>query len=60
MKKYQKNSMKIIATHSGADFDALASLVAAYKLYPGADIMICGVQDQFLDCVAGECSIPAE
>ena len=28
--------MKIITTHIGADFDSLASMVAAKKLYPGA------------------------
>jgi tRNA nucleotidyltransferase (CCA-adding enzyme) len=28
--------MKIITTHIGADFDSLASMVAASKLYPGA------------------------
>ena len=28
--------MKVITTHIGADFDSLASMVAAAKLYPGA------------------------
>lgn len=28
--------MKIITTHIGADFDSLASMIAASKLYPGA------------------------
>ena len=28
--------MKVITTHIGADFDSLASMIAAAKLYPGA------------------------
>jgi len=28
--------LKVITTHIGADFDSLASMVAATKLYPGA------------------------
>ncbi|QQK76943.1 CBS domain-containing protein [Salicibibacter cibarius] len=32
--------MKIIASHKNTDFDALASLVAAKKLYPDADILL--------------------
>jgi len=34
--------MEIITTHINADFDALASAVAAKKLYPGAEIVIPG------------------
>ena len=32
--------MKVITTHAGMDFDALASLVAAKKLYPEAKICL--------------------
>ncbi|QQK80808.1 CBS domain-containing protein [Salicibibacter cibi] len=32
--------MKIIASHKNTDFDALASLVAAKKLYPDANILL--------------------
>ena len=34
--------MQIITTHTGTDFDALASMVAAKKLYPGARICFPG------------------
>ena len=34
--------MKIITTHIGADFDSLASMVAAAKLYPGAKACFSG------------------
>ncbi|MFH1415884.1 MAG: DHHA1 domain-containing protein [Elusimicrobiota bacterium] len=34
--------MKVITTHSGADFDALSSLLAASKLYPGALMFLPG------------------
>jgi len=34
--------MKIITTHIGADFDSLASMVAASKLYPGARLCFSG------------------
>ncbi|MFC2060929.1 DHH family phosphoesterase [Elusimicrobiota bacterium] len=36
------NILKIITTHTGADFDALSSLIAASKLYPDAYIFIPG------------------
>jgi tRNA nucleotidyltransferase (CCA-adding enzyme) len=32
--------MQIVVTHDGADFDALASAVAAAKLYPGAQVAL--------------------
>lgn len=32
--------MDVIATHSNADFDGLASMVAARKLYPGAKLVL--------------------
>ena len=34
--------MQIVITHDLADFDALASAVAAQKLYPGAQIVLAG------------------
>ena len=34
--------LKIITTHIGADFDSLASMVAAAKLYPGAKACFSG------------------
>lgn len=34
--------MEIICTHQGADFDGLASMVAAQKLYPGAILIAPG------------------
>jgi len=38
--------MDLIVTHTGADFDALASLVAARKLYPSARIAFLGTQEE--------------
>ena len=32
--------MEVIVTHSGGDFDSLASLVAAKKLYPKASMIM--------------------
>lgn len=44
--------MEVIATHANADFDGLASMVAARKLYPGAKLVLpAGAQEtvrQFL------------
>ena len=34
--------MEIITTHTGTDFDALASMVAARKLYPEAKLSFPG------------------
>ena len=34
--------MQVITTHTGCDFDALASMVAAKKLYPEAKLCFCG------------------
>ena len=34
--------MELIATHLNADFDGLASMVAARKLYPGAMLVLPG------------------
>jgi len=38
--------MEVITTHLNADFDALASMVAAKKLYPGAVILFPGSQER--------------
>ena len=38
--------MELIATHISADFDALASLVAASQLYPGARLLFPGSQER--------------
>ena len=36
----------LITTHTNADFDALASMVAARKLYPGARLVLPGSQER--------------
>lgn len=36
---------EVILTHNGADFDGLASMVCARKLYPGAALMLVGSPD---------------
>ena len=38
--------MEIITSHTNADFDALASMVAAKKLYPGAVLVFAGSQER--------------
>ena len=38
--------MDIITSHTNADFDALASMVAAKKLYPGAKLVFPGSQEK--------------
>jgi tRNA nucleotidyltransferase (CCA-adding enzyme) len=43
-----KESVEVITTHINADFDALASLVAASKLYPGASLVFPGSQEKNL------------
>ncbi len=40
--------MEIITSHINADFDCLASMVAAKKLYPGAEIVFAGSQEKKL------------
>ncbi|MBI4685982.1 MAG: CBS domain-containing protein [Nitrospirae bacterium] len=40
--------MEIITTHINADFDSLASMVAAKKLYPEAEIVFAGSQEKKL------------
>lgn len=38
--------MEVITTHLNADFDALASMVAAKKLYPDAELVFAGSQEK--------------
>ncbi|HUI66670.1 MAG TPA: CBS domain-containing protein [Nitrospirota bacterium] len=38
--------MDVITSHTNADFDALASMVAAKKLYPGATLVFPGSQEK--------------
>ncbi len=38
--------MEVITTHINADFDTIASMVAARKLYPGAVIVLPGSQEE--------------
>jgi tRNA nucleotidyltransferase (CCA-adding enzyme) len=38
--------MEVITSHTNADFDALASMVAAKKLYPGAKLVFPGSQEK--------------
>ncbi len=40
--------MEVITTHLNADFDALASMVAAKKLYPEAELVFSGSQEKSL------------
>lgn len=39
---------EVITTHTNADFDALASMIAASKLYPGAALVFSGSQENNL------------
>ena len=40
------SAMDIITTHIGADFDSLAAMVAAKKLYPDAELVFSGSQEK--------------
>ena len=40
--------MEIITTHLNADFDGLASMIAAHKLYPDAELAFAGSQEKNL------------
>lgn len=40
--------MEVITTHVNADFDALASMVAAKKIYPDAELVFSGSQEKNL------------
>jgi len=42
------SSMEVITTHSNADFDSLASMIAAKKLYPDAVLVFPGSQERSL------------
>lgn len=44
----QKNGLTVITTHINADFDALASMLAAQKLYPEAVVVFPGSQEKNL------------
>ncbi len=46
---YNKDNMIIITTHINADFDAVASLLAAQKLYPEALVVFPGANDRTLN-----------
>ncbi len=56
--------MDLIVTHTNADFDAFASLVAAKKLYPGSKLLLPGSQEravrEFLSLVRDEIKIEKE
>jgi len=43
-----QNGLTVITTHINADFDALASMLAAQKLYPGALVVFPGSQEKNL------------
>jgi len=38
--------MEIITTHTNADFDALAAMIAVNKLYPEAKLVFPGTQEK--------------
>src|SRR5512136_285652 len=40
--------MEVITTHTNADFDSLASMLAAKKLYPNALLVFAGSQERSL------------
>jgi len=47
-KKKTTKKLSIITTHMNADFDALASMLAVQKLYPGAQVVFPGSQEKNL------------
>ena len=47
-KMKNNNGLTVITTHVSADFDALASMLAAQKLYPGALVIFPGSQEKNL------------
>ncbi len=47
-KKFQEIHEEVITTHVNADFDALASMLAAGKLYPKASLVFPGSQEKNL------------
>ncbi len=48
MEQVTRHPEEIITTHINADFDALASMIAAKKLYPGAALVFPGAQEKNL------------
>lgn len=42
----EKDKLTIITTHSNADFDAVGSLLAAHKLYPGSLVVFPGFHEK--------------
>ena len=44
-----EKKMEVITTHMNADFDALASMLAAKKLYPEAKMVFPGAQKKKLE-----------
>jgi len=47
-KKAYGNDLTVITTHVNADFDALASMLAAQKLYPASLVVFPGSQEKNL------------
>jgi tRNA nucleotidyltransferase (CCA-adding enzyme) len=47
-KKSNKDGLTVITTHINADFDAMASMLAAQKLYPGSLVVFPGSQEKNL------------
>ena len=47
-KKHENQTLTVITTHVNADFDALASMLAAQKLYPEALVVFPGSQEKNL------------
>jgi tRNA nucleotidyltransferase (CCA-adding enzyme) len=48
IKDSKHKEMSVITTHVNADFDALASMLAAQKLYPDALVVFPGSQEKNL------------
>jgi tRNA nucleotidyltransferase (CCA-adding enzyme) len=46
--RHNKKDLTVITTHINADFDALASMLAAQKLYPDALVVFPGSQEKNL------------
>lgn len=44
----EERDVEVITTHVNADYDALASMLAAAKLYPGAVLVLSGAQERNL------------
>ena len=40
--------MDVITTHINADFDCLGAMIAAHRLYPGAELVFAGAQEKSL------------